>query len=206
MTGSGAAATPFKVVTIVDVGTTGLLIQQTDTYVTGREYYTTQIMISNNGADTASGVLYRAADAFLGGSDTGYGFTQVFSGNRKAVGCSVNANNVPPGKIEEFIPLTGSNNFFQDEFDVVWNAIGSKMSLVDSSASTTLLDNGLAISWDFSIPAGGSATYSHVTTFSPLGLEGLVTSKTADSPTSPVGTQNGYTITIQNPNANCMLQ
>ena len=51
-------------------------------------------MISNNGADTASGVLYRAVDAFLGGSDTGYGFTEVFSGNRKAVGCSVNANNI----------------------------------------------------------------------------------------------------------------
>jgi uncharacterized repeat protein (TIGR01451 family) len=41
-----------------------------------------------------------------------------------------------------------------------------------------------------------------VTTFSPLGLEGLVTSKTADSPTSLVGRQNGYTITIENPNAN----
>ena len=29
-----------------------------------------------------------------------------------------------------------------------------------------------------------------------------MTSKTADSPTSPAGTQNGYTITIQNPNVN----
>jgi uncharacterized repeat protein (TIGR01451 family) len=202
VTGAGSAVTPFKLVTTVGVGTTGLVIQQTDTYVTGREYYTTQITISNNGADTASGVLYRAADAFLGGSDIGYGFTQLFSGNRKSVGCSVNANNVPAGKIEEYIPLTGSNNFFEDEFSVVWNAIDSKISLVDSSASTTQLDNGLAISWDFSIPVGGSATYSHVTTFSPLGLEGLVTSKTADSPKSPVGTQNGYTITIENPNVN----
>ena len=40
------------------------------------EYYTTEIMISNNGFATASGVLYRAADAFLGGSDIGYGFTE----------------------------------------------------------------------------------------------------------------------------------
>ncbi len=200
VTGSGATADPFKVVTTVDVGATGLRIQQTDTYVAGREYYTTQIMISNNGFVTASGVLYRAADAFLGGSDTGYGFTETFTGNRNAVGCSNNANNSPPAKIEEFIPLTGGNNFFQDEFDVVWNAIGSKMSLVDSSASTTLLDNGLAISWNFSIPPAGFVTYSHVTTFSPLGKEGLVTSKTADSPTAPAGTQTGYTITIKNPN------
>jgi len=204
VSGSGMAADAYKVVTIVDVAATGVHIQQTDTYVTGREYYTTVIMITNNGTDTASGVLYRAADAFLGGSDTGYGFTQLFSDNRRAVGCSNNANNSPADKIEEYIPLTGDNNYFQDEFDFVWNAIGSKMSLVDSSASATLLDNGMAISWNFSIPVGGSATYSHVTTFSPLGLEGLVTSKTADSPTSPAGTQNGYTITIKNPNANAV--
>ena len=31
-----------------------------------------------------------------------------------------------------------------------------------------------------------------------------MTSKTADSPTSPAGTQNGYTITIKNPNANAV--
>jgi uncharacterized repeat protein (TIGR01451 family) len=202
VTGSGTAADPFKVITVVGVAATGLVIQQTDTYVTGREYYTTEIKISNNGADTASGVLYRAADAFLGGSDTGYGFTQVFSGNRKAVGCSNNADNMPPGKIEEFIALTGGNNYFQNRFDMVWSAIGSQAPFPDTSASTTLLDNGAGINWNFSIPAGDSATYSHVTTFSPLGFEGLVTSKTADSPTSPAGTQNGYTITIQNPNVN----
>ena len=94
VTGSGTAADPFTVITVVDVAATGLHIQQTDTYVTGREYYTTQITITNNGVGTASGVLYRAADAFLGGSDTGYGFTEVFSGNRKAVGCSNNADNI----------------------------------------------------------------------------------------------------------------
>ena len=70
----------------------------------------------------------------------------------------------------------------------------------DTSAST-LLDNGAGISWNFSIPAGGSATYSHQTLISAPGLQGLVTSKTADSPTSPAGTQNGYTITMKNPNA-----
>ena len=119
-------------ITIVDVAATGLQIQQTDTYVTGQEFYTTEIKISNNGAATASGVLYRAGDAFLGGSDTGYGFTELFSGNRKAVGCSVNANNIPPGKIEEFIPITGGNNYFQDEFDIVWSAIGLKAPFPDT--------------------------------------------------------------------------
>ena len=202
VTGSGTTADPFTVITVVGVAETGLLIQQTDTYVAGQEHYTTEVMISNTGAGTASGVLYRAADAFLGGSDTGYGFTEVFSGNRNAVACSNNANNSPPDKIEEFIPLTGGNNYFQNEYDTVWSAIGSQAPFPDTCACTDFLDNGAGISWNFSIPAGGSATYSHVTTFSPLGLEGLVTSKTADNSTSQAGTQNGYTITIQNPNAN----
>ncbi len=140
VTGSGTAADPFKVITVVGVATTELVIQQTDTYIAGREYYTTEIMISNTGAGTASGVLYRAADAFLGGSDTGYGFTEAFSGNRNAVGCSVNANNMPPGKIEEFIALTGGNNYFQDRFDTVWSAIGSKMPFPDTCACSTLQD------------------------------------------------------------------
>src|SRR5436190_5483193 len=109
VTGTGTTADPFKVITVVDVAATGLVIQQTDTYAAGREYYTTEIKISNNGFVTASGVLYRAADAFLAASDFGYGFTEVFSGNRKAVGCSNNANNMPAGKIEEFIALTGGN-------------------------------------------------------------------------------------------------
>src|SRR6185369_6827498 len=49
VTGSGAAADPFKVVTTVGVGATGLSVQETDTYIAGREYYTTQIKITNNG-------------------------------------------------------------------------------------------------------------------------------------------------------------
>ena len=55
--GSGTAADPFKVMTDVDAAATGLHIKQTDTYVAGREYYTTESMISNNGFVTANGVL-----------------------------------------------------------------------------------------------------------------------------------------------------
>src|SRR5206468_10399505 len=202
VSGAGSAADPYKVVTMVDVGATGLQIQQTDTYVVGDEFFTTEIMISNNGAD-ASGILYRAFDAFLGGSDTGFGFTQVVSAsdNRTEVACTVNPNNSPADKIEELIPLTGGNNYFEYEFDFVWSAVGSLAPFPDTAASTTSLDNGAGISWNFSILAGQSAKYSHQTLISAPGLQGLVTTKTAYSPTSPAGTQNGYTITMKNPNA-----
>lgn len=198
VTGTGTAANPFTVITVVAVGTTGLTIQQNDTYVTGDEAYRTTITITNTGS-LASGVLYRAADAFLGGSDSGYGFTEVF-GNRKAVGCSVNPNNSPAGRIEEWVPLTGGNNFYQNHFGSVWSWIATKAPFPDTCACSTFQDNGAGISWNFTIPTGGSATFAHVTTFSPLGLQALITSKTADSATSTPGAHNGYTITIENTN------
>jgi uncharacterized repeat protein (TIGR01451 family) len=199
VSGTGAAATPFNMVTTVGVAQTGLVVQQTDTYVVGDEFFTTQIMISNNGADTASGVLYRAFDAFLGGNDHGYGFTETLSNNRTAVACSVNPNNSPRGKIEELIPLTGGNNYIQENFDTIWSFISTQASFPNYCACSAFTDNGAGISWNFSIPAGQSAIVAHTTIISAPGLK---TSKTADSPTSLVGRQNGYTITIENPNPN----
>jgi uncharacterized repeat protein (TIGR01451 family) len=199
VTGTGTAADPFKVVTVADAGLTGLRIQESDSYVVGDEAYRTDLAISNSSGGTVSGVLYRAGDCFLGGSDFGFGFTEVF-GNRKAVGCSVNANNTPPGRIEEWVPLTGGNTFYQAHYSAVWSWIGTKAPFPDTCGCTTFQDNGGGISWAFTVPAGGSLMFSHVTTFSPTGKEALATSKSADSPTSPAGSQNGYTITISNPN------
>jgi uncharacterized repeat protein (TIGR01451 family) len=199
VTGSGTVTDPFKVVTTVAVGTTGLTIQQTDTYVSGDESYRTDIMIINTSGLTANGILYRAADAYLGGSDAGFGFTEIF-GDQKAVGASVNPDNTPPSRIEEWIPLTGGNNFYENSYDSVWAWIGSKLPFPDTCDCTIFEDNGAGISWNFSIPAAGSVTYSQATAFSPMGMEPLVTGKTADNDSSPPGSENGYTITINNPN------
>src|SRR5436190_2423903 len=49
VTGSGTSGNPFKVVTVVGAGTTGLGITQTDTYVVGQESYRTDITVSNAG-------------------------------------------------------------------------------------------------------------------------------------------------------------
>ena len=122
--GTGTDADPFRVVTTVGLGQTGLQIEETDSYVVGDEAYRTDVKITNDGSSGQTGVLYRAADCFLGGTDVGFGFTETF-GNRKAVGCSQNANNTPPGRILEWVPLTGGNNFYQADFNQVWQAIGA---------------------------------------------------------------------------------
>jgi hypothetical protein len=165
----------------VDVATTGLRIQQTDLYIIGDESYRTDIMITNSGG-AASGVLFRAADAFLQGSDSGYGFTEV-SGNRNAVGCSANPNNMPPGRIEEWVPVTGDNNFYEAFYGEIWHWIGTKVPFPNMCGCTTLQDNGAGISWNFSIPAEGTVTYSHFTTFSPTGVPATPTPAPSPTPT-----------------------
>lgn len=199
VTGAGTATDPYKVITVAGAGTTGLRVTQTDTYVVGDEAYRTVIAVENTGASSVSGTLYRAGDCFLGGSDFGYGFIEAF-GVRKAVGCSVNANNTPAGRIEEWVPLTGGNNFYQAFYGSVWAAIGAKTPFNDTCGCTTLQDNGAGASWNFSIAAGATATFAHFTTFSPTGKEPLVTAKTADASTATAGAADGYTITVSNSN------
>ena len=118
------------------------------------------------------------------------------------MGCSVNPNNSPPDKIEALIPLTGGNNYFEDELRCCLEYDRFPSAVPGYRLPPHVLDNGAGISWNFSIPAG---ELCHIlapdVNFCSWGLQGLVTSKTADSPTSPAGTQNGYTITIKNPNA-----
>ena len=63
----------------------------------------------------------------------------------------------------------------------MWTLIGTQAPGPDTCDCATDQDNGILLSWDVTVPAGGSVTVSHLTTFSPLGLAPLATSKTADA-------------------------
>ena len=108
---------------------------------------------------------------------------------------------MPPGRIEVWSPITPADHYFESFFDTVWEKIGAKASLPDTCDCATSQDNGAAIEWDRTIGAGQSVTLSHFTTFSPLGTQPLVASKTADASTAAAGGSDGYTISIANPNA-----
>src|SRR5438874_12758981 len=47
VTGSGTNQDPYKVVTVNNVGSTGLVLTDTDTYVVGQESYTTSVQVHN---------------------------------------------------------------------------------------------------------------------------------------------------------------
>lgn len=166
VTGSGTAADPFTVVTVLDAGATGLRLTETDSYVVGTELYRTDVQVSNNGAEPRSFVLYRAGDCFLQNSDNGFG-DLLPNGE---VGCRASDDGgVTPGvRIERWIPITGGSSAFEENFNEVWAWIGTQAPFPNTCICSTYTDNGAGLSWTGTLPAAGSATYSHSTLFQPI--------------------------------------
>ena len=168
-TGAGTPASPFKVTTGATAGATGLQVAQVDTYITGQESFRTDVTVRNGGGVAQTMNLYRAGDCYLQNSDRGAGFT----GPNGAVGCSANPNNTPPGRIEEFVPITPGNSFLEARYDDIWTAIATQAPFSNVCARCgETIDNGAGIAWTATIQPGQSATFSHYTTFSPTGQAG----------------------------------
>jgi uncharacterized repeat protein (TIGR01451 family) len=200
VTGTGVSGDPYKVVTVVDAGTTGIRVTQTDTYVVGEESYRTDIRIDNTSGSNVDGVLYRLGDCYLQGSDSGFGIHDATSG---AVGCrkTQDAN----ARVEEWVPITSGSNYYESAYGNVvnWPVSGQSSRgnpFPDTSDDNTSQDNGTGISWNLSVPDSGHSTFSDLSAFSPTGNVPLSTDKTADSDTAAPGAQDGYTITVHNPN------
>jgi hypothetical protein len=120
VTGSGSSGNPFKVVTVVTAGTTGLGITQTDTYVVGQESYRTDITVSNSGRADVAAALYHAGDCYLQNSDTGFGF---FDPSVQGIFCSANPNNSPAGRVVGFSALSAGAHHLEDGYSTVYSGI-----------------------------------------------------------------------------------
>jgi uncharacterized repeat protein (TIGR01451 family) len=197
ITGSGASGDPYTVVTVVDAGTSGLRLTETDTYVVGTESYRTDVQVSNTTGAPVSFVLYRAGDCFLQGSDVGFGDLLPDG----SVGCHASDDGgISPGlRIERWIPITGGSAAYEAGYDDVWAAIGSQTAFPNTCLCDQYIDNGAGLSWSGTVAAGTSATYSHLTVFSPMGITGPYVTKTAAADTVSASGSDSYTITINNP-------
>lgn len=205
VTGSGTNANPYTIVTVVGLGSTGLQITETDSYVVGQETYRTDVAIGNPGGSAADAILYRAGDCYLQNSDSGFGAADATTGSVSCVASVFDSSagtNVPGTRIEQWYPLSAGSSYYEAGFDAVWAKIGTQTAFANSCAQCANdIDNGAGLSWNVTIPAGGSVTRSHLTVFSPLGIVPLTTTKTAAQSSVSAGARDSYTITITNPNA-----
>jgi hypothetical protein len=172
VSGAGTRSDPYRVTTTVDVGGTGLRITETTSYVAGEEAYRTDTTVRNPGGSAQEAVLYHAGDCFLQESDSGFGFVQI-DGDGASPGCALNANNNPPARIEQFVAITGGNQYYEAGYSEVWAAIATHATFPNTCARCDEnIDNGAGISWNITVPAGGEVTRSRYTTFSPQGRTG----------------------------------
>src|SRR5688500_937438 len=167
VTGAGNSSDPFRVTTVADAGS--LRITQVDSYIAGQEAYRTDIEVRNNGGSAAAGILYRAGDCYLQESDQGFGFVDT---GAAAPGCSLNANNSPPARIEQWYPITGGARYMEAGYSEVWSHIATQTPFPNTCRCGEQIDNGAGISWEFNVGAGQTATFSHLTVFSPRGQAG----------------------------------
>ena len=198
VTGDGSVANPLTVVTVVDVGDTGLRITQTDSYVVGAESYRTDVVVTNTGGGSQSFVVYRGGDCYLQNSDAGFGDLDLGTGQ---VGCHGSDDNgvTPNNRIERWIPLTGGSAALESGYSSVWAAMSSQTMFPNTCLCGSYIDNGAGLSWSGTLGSGASATYSHLTSFSPTGVGSAFITKTAEHDTVPAGATDSYTITIHNP-------
>ena len=213
VTGSGTTADPFKVTTVVEVvapieidraaelvpaqdGESALLtVSQTDTYVTGDDFFRTDITVTNPQDFAQNPVLYHAGDCTLRQSDDGYAVND--SATTGTVFCEPQnqlqtASTVPqignaPG-ILGFVPIGGGSHFYEA---LAGEGDGDLFQAIDGSDFPDLcdncdldpddeegpVDNGTGLSWALSLPAHGSATRCFLT----------VSSRTNQVPAIPSG-------------------
>ena len=182
VSGTGTSADPFVVVTVVDVpapdslaekGGNGLLpglrITQTDSYVTGNQFYESEINVANMGASPQDAVLYHAGDCFLAGSDSGFGHEIPATGS---IFCSETPSNDPPGRLIGFQPQSAGSSYIEDNFSTVWDEIdggvfGNTCAHCDPAGEED--DNGMGLSWAISVPSGGEVTRTMITSIDPTG-------------------------------------
>lgn len=188
VTGLGTSGSPYAVTTVVNVGTTGLQISQTDTYVVGKDFYRTDITVSNSTATTKTAALYHAADCYVAGADKGYGYHHTTLGTY----CAKNANNSPSGRIGGFVPLSPGSHFIEAFYSTTWSAINGNQ-FPDTCSCATFVDNGVGISWSLSVPPTGSVTRSLATAFA-LPPDTLTLAPSTD--TNTAGDQHCVTATL----------
>jgi hypothetical protein len=164
VTGSGSGSDPYRVVTVVSIPEAGLRITETDSYAVGSRSYRTDVQIENTGNAIQTGVLYRAGDCYLQGSDAG--FVRVEGGSPACI--------VDPAlgrRVEQWLPITVGSHYFAGYYGEVWTNIGNQVPFPDTCACTEqfTFDNGAGISWPFNVAPGQAVTFSHETFFSPVG-------------------------------------
>ncbi|HEY3773139.1 MAG TPA: hypothetical protein VGL69_09110 [Solirubrobacteraceae bacterium] len=164
VTGSGTAGNPYALTSSATAGASGIVVSESDRYVAGTTSVATTVTLTNTTGAPVSGVLYRAVDCYVNGSDDGYGAV----GSDGAVACSSAANDTPAGSAEVIEPDTGGSHFLEGYFNDLWFDMDGQTDLTDTCDCTITEDNAMGVDWDFNVAGNSIAQYTlHMNFVSP---------------------------------------
>ena len=142
-------------------------LTETDSYVTGEDFYTTTITIKNLLAETLAGTLYHAGDCLLSGLATGFGAVNVPSAG--SVACTIDPANSPAARYLAFTPTATSGpvpRYYESLFSKVWANVNKEATQFPNTVDAAVNENnGMGLSWPIELPEIGSGKETASVTF-----------------------------------------
>jgi uncharacterized repeat protein (TIGR01451 family) len=199
--GAGTEADPYRIVTVVDAGMSGVRLTETVSYVVGEESYRVDTLVTNTGGISQEAILYRYADCYVGTAATDRDDSAGIATSGGGAACVQ-----PPGDINapaafELLPLSGGSNFAVGDYADSGDRIAAGLPLADQAGpalNQPQTDTHMGLSWNIDLAAGASTTRSLLTTAS-MDAELPLLAKTSAAPSSVKrGAVVTFTLSAQN--------
>lgn len=153
--GAGTRLSPWRIITTLQLGATGLTLSRNVRYTNGDLYTRQDFELRNNGTQSFNINLFHAADMNTAGEDIGYGF---YSDLTRGIG----GYNQARSFYQLIIPLNPNSRYKEDIWNNIWGAIGNTSGpgpgFDNTNRPNDLLDYGAGLQWQFSL--GPGARYS----------------------------------------------
>ncbi len=177
MSGTGTRADPYLVTTVVRLGRragqfAGVQVRERIFYVTGENWYSGDVRITNHGSRDLGLYLYHAADCHLPdggffGVSYGYAFTAPFL--ITGVGCSQHPDNRPNGARQVLLPTTLGDQgytYMQGFYQTVWDRISAGAALSNRVSENEQWDTAMAVGWLYDgLAVGAPVDFNYVASF-----------------------------------------
>ncbi len=147
--GSGTGPSPWQVVTNFTAGPLAT-VTQTVSYVNGQNFLLFNWDITSTIAQTGVN-FFHGADAFTFNRDSSF---SAYS----SVCNSVHSYNTVNGAslYQEFAGLTAPSAYQGSSYNTIWSTM--KSGTLNNTTNSTVLDNGIALQWDFDLTANTTKT------------------------------------------------
>ena len=156
--GSGTSLDPYQVTTTATIADSALQLTQTVEYVNGRNWFTKRLSIRNDGPNSESVRVFVGGDIYLADSDSGVPFRESSSGSPGGQDCAM-----PATYTILYIPQVQPDAWTGNNYSNVWSQIGGGQ--LDNALSVGCQDNGAALQWNRTIPAGQAVSLQAATSF-----------------------------------------